>query len=245
MKLVKERLANFTVVSNEYLKDKNLGLKERGLLTTLLSLPDDWEFSTMGLVAILKEGKDCITTTLQNLEKEGYLIRIRERDASGRMIGKSIYKITDDKSVFDKYESLTDKDIEPYADFQNVDNTDVENRTQLNTNIIKDKINKEISIDDIDEIYNCYPSKCVIRGASTGKTAKNKEQIKRLLKSSNTKQTLIDIINYYINDCKKNKVYMKNFSTFLNNLPDIDKKEIDKFPAAPKSSTPKYKSKFY
>ena len=75
--------------------------------------------------------------------------------------------------------------------------------------------------EEVDEVYTAYPTKCVVRGASTGKSASNKKKIRTLLKSS-TKEELLLIIKKYISDCKKDKVYMKNFTTFLNNLPDYD-----------------------
>jgi uncharacterized protein YdaU (DUF1376 family) len=79
---------------------------------------------------------------------------------------------------------------------------------------------------DINEVYNSYPSKCH-SGRSTGKTAKNRDKIKILLRDNSTQQ-LIELINIYITDCKKTNTYIKNFGTFLNNLPDIE--EIKKQP---------------
>ncbi len=75
--------------------------------------------------------------------------------------------------------------------------------------------------EEVDEVYTAYPARCVVRGASTGKSVNNKKKIRTLLKSS-TKEELLLIIKKYISDCKKDKVYMKNFTTFLNNLPDYD-----------------------
>ncbi|HHX61245.1 MAG TPA: hypothetical protein GX707_11130, partial [Epulopiscium sp.] len=75
--------------------------------------------------------------------------------------------------------------------------------------------------EEVDEVYTAYPTKCVVRGASTGKSASNKKKIRTLLKSS-TKEDLLLIIKKYIADCKKDNIYMKNFTTFLNNLPDYD-----------------------
>ena len=75
----------FTVVSNEILRNGNLNLKERGMLITLLSLPDNWEFSIKGLMGILPEGRDGIRAILDSLEAKGYLCRSRERDALGRL----------------------------------------------------------------------------------------------------------------------------------------------------------------
>ena len=72
---------------------------------------------------------------------------------------------------------------------------------------------------DINAIYSLYPSKCPIKNSSTGKTKTNKNKISKLLKEY-SKDELVSKINLYIEDCKKHKVFIKNFSTFLNNLPD-------------------------
>lgn len=59
-----EKNKNFTTMSNYHLRDKELSLKAKGLLSQILSLPENWDYSVRGLVAICLEGKDCIVTTL-------------------------------------------------------------------------------------------------------------------------------------------------------------------------------------
>jgi len=73
--------------------------------------------------------------------------------------------------------------------------------------------------EEISEIYNLYPSKCPVKNTSTGKTLKNKDKIRSLLKLK-SKDEICSIINRYSKECKESKIYMKNFSTFLNNIPD-------------------------
>jgi len=92
----------------------------------------------------------------------------------------------------------------------------------------KDKDNY-IDSDDVNKIYSAYPSRCVVSNRGTGKSQKNKDKIKALLKS-HTAEELIKLIETYKNDCKDNKTYMKNFSTFLNNLPDIEEIEVIEMP---------------
>ena len=86
---------------------------------------------------------------------------------------------------------------------------------------------KQVNIEqlNIDEIYKLYPSKCVVQNRSLGKTSKNKDQIKKLLKDRPVEE-LTSIINRYISECKKDQVYMMNFKTFLNNLPDYSSEPI-------------------
>lgn len=76
---------DYTVMSNYHLRDKNLSLKAKGLLSLILSLPEDWNYTTRGLAAICKEGVDSIGAALRELESAGYLARHRLRDRSGRI----------------------------------------------------------------------------------------------------------------------------------------------------------------
>lgn len=76
---------NFTIVSNGILQEKSLTLKERGMLATLLSLPNDWDFTVFGLMKIIPEKKDAINSAINSLEKKGYIKRYRLRDEQGHM----------------------------------------------------------------------------------------------------------------------------------------------------------------
>lgn len=64
---------DFTVMSNHHLRDKNLTLKAKGLLSVILSLPDDWKYSIAGLAAICKEGTSAVKSALQELTDAGYV----------------------------------------------------------------------------------------------------------------------------------------------------------------------------
>lgn len=81
--------------------------------------------------------------------------------------------------------------------------------------------------DDVDAVYSAYPTRCVINSRSLGKSSADKKKIARLLKD-NSKEKLIKTIERYVEDCKRDKVYMKNFGTFLNNLPEYDLTEKPK-----------------
>ena len=73
-------------MSNYHLRDTNLSNKARGLLSTMLSLPENWDYTTRGLARICKDGVDGITAQLKELEQYGYLVRHRVRDAGGRIV---------------------------------------------------------------------------------------------------------------------------------------------------------------
>ena len=76
-KLKKKITRDFTTIHNTMLRDMRLGMTERGLLLTMLSLPDNWNFSIKGLSCILPDGETKIGTALKNLSKTGYLVRRR------------------------------------------------------------------------------------------------------------------------------------------------------------------------
>ena len=80
-----ERTRDYTVMSNHHLRDKALSLKSKGLLSMMLSLPEDWNYTTRGLAKICKEGVDAIGGALRELESAGYIIRHQMRDRQGRI----------------------------------------------------------------------------------------------------------------------------------------------------------------
>lgn len=126
-----KKTKDYTVMSNHHLKDKNLSLKAKGLMSVMLSLPDDWDYSVEGLSQILTEGKDAITSALKELEQYGYLIRTQSQDKQGRFSGYS----------YDLYEN-------PFTAEPLAENPLTANPPQLNTNI---QSTKELNTKDIKE----------------------------------------------------------------------------------------------
>ena len=80
-----EKTKDFTVMSNHHLRNTELSLKAKGLLSLMLSLPEDWDYTTKGLAHICKDGVDSITTALKELERHGYLTRQRLRYDNGQL----------------------------------------------------------------------------------------------------------------------------------------------------------------
>ena len=122
-----ENKINYTKVSNELLKDKELSLPAKGLLITMLSLPDDWSYSTLGLTSIVKESKNTIHRLLKELESKNYLIRKPIRDDKGRFV-KYDYVI---------YEL-------PYPNIRDMELPDMEIRDDNKLNNNKDEIDKTL-----------------------------------------------------------------------------------------------------
>ena len=112
-----QKTGNYSIISNEILKRKDLSLKAKGLMSLILSFPDSWELSVNGLVAIVKESKNTVYSILKELNGFGYVERKRITDNSGKVI----------KWELIVYENpLTKK---PYTK-----KPDVEKCTQINTN---------------------------------------------------------------------------------------------------------------
>ena len=112
---------NYTVMSNYHLREKGLSLKAKGLLSLMLSLPDDWDYSIVGLVSICKENRTAIQTTLKELEEFKYLKRTRCQDKKGRFY-----------YVYDVYEK-------PQTENLHTDVLCAENVLQLNTKELNTK----------------------------------------------------------------------------------------------------------
>ena len=78
---------DYTIMANHHLKNRELSLKAKGLLSVMLSLPEDWHFTVHGLVSICKEGRDSISGAVRELEEAGYIVRHRLRDKEGHING--------------------------------------------------------------------------------------------------------------------------------------------------------------
>ena len=80
-----EKTRDYTVMSNHHLRDKSLSLKAKGLLSLMLSLPEEWDYTTKGLARICKDGVDSICAGVRELEEHGYVIRQRVRNPNGQL----------------------------------------------------------------------------------------------------------------------------------------------------------------
>ena len=80
-----EKTRDYTVMSNHHLRDMSLSLKAKGLLSLMLSLPEEWDYTMKGLARICKDGVDSISGGIRELESRGYLIRERVRGANGQL----------------------------------------------------------------------------------------------------------------------------------------------------------------
>ena len=133
-----ERTRDYTVMSNHHLRDKALSLKSKGLLSMMLSLPEDWNYTTRGLAKICKEGVDAIGGALRELEAAGYIVRHQMRDRQGRISDTEyvIYEQPQPKAPDTPQPDTASPDTEnPY-----LDSPDTEKPAELN--IEKSKTHK-------------------------------------------------------------------------------------------------------
>ena len=128
---------NFTVMSNYHFKEKGMSLKAKGLLSLMLSLPDDWNYSISGLVKLSKDGKDSVMSALVELETFGYLTRARMQNDKGHFSGVEY-------NIYEEPQPKNPNSENQNEGKQNEDNQNSENQPQLNTKSIKDSFNKEL-----------------------------------------------------------------------------------------------------
>ena len=131
-----EKNKDYTVMSNYHLRDKNLSLKAKGLLSQMLSLPEDWDYTLSGLCCINKESKDAIRTAVNELERAGYITRYQTTGSNG--------KFSTNEYIIREYPVL-DMNLEnPLSENPTTESSITENPTQIK----KEIKNKEKIITD-------------------------------------------------------------------------------------------------
>lgn len=220
---------NYTVLSNYHFKEKEMSLKAKGLLSLMLSLPDNWDYSAAGLVKLSKDGKDSVNAALKELEKFGYLKRSQAFNENGTFGGYN-YEIFEKPTPDVKAEKpktgnpLTDK---PFAE-----NPSTENPQQLNNNILNTKklntkkLNTEEEERKKENAGSSYDA--IINGKIFEEDVKKslydfikmRQMIKKPL-SNAALETLIDKLFKMTFDPKLQIEILKN--SILNNYADIYK----------------------
>lgn len=166
--LRQHKIKNYTIMSNHHLRNKNLTLKAKGLMSVMLSLPDDWNYSVRGLCAICKENQTAVNSALKELKMNGYLTVTKlnpDQTESGHIeYVYDLYEIPQDDAstdgtgndaesssdLVDTTESIASQ-IKPEQDTENLVS---DKPTQLNTN----KLNKDKSITDESKTDECMLS---------------------------------------------------------------------------------------
>ena len=139
-----ERNTGYTVMSNHHLRNKELTLKAKGLLSQMLSLPEDWDYTLAGLSHINREKIDAIREAVRELERAGYIVRSRERDEKGRLRGAD-------------YVIYEQPQLPPTPDLPTLENPMLENPTQEKPTLEKPtqenpmQLNKEVQRTDLSK----------------------------------------------------------------------------------------------
>lgn len=159
-KIKKVYAENYTVISNHILEDENLTLKAKGLFAYMWAKSDDWNFYVTELVKHSKCGRDQVMSALDELERNGYLIRSRNRNELGQLTNKSTWLLSDTpkkswieqknkKAKKDKLKKTVNKSVDnstkPKSEKPTLEKPTLENPTLLNTNITKYLSNKVLS----------------------------------------------------------------------------------------------------
>lgn len=197
-------------MSNHHLRNMNLSLKAVGLLSKILSLPPEWDYTIEGLAAICKDGITAVKSALKELKDEGYLVVTKlmpDKTKSGRI-----------EYIYDIYEQPQEKQALEKQGIENlpVEIQGVENPPQLNTN----KSNKEVLSkeelktdykEEFENLWSIYPNK-------KGKTNALKDYITARKSGVPFEDVLSGLYKYieYINLEKTPEKYIKHGSTWFH-----------------------------
>jgi len=142
-----EKTRDYTVMSNHHLRDKSLSLKAKGLLSLMLSLPEEWDYTTKGLARICKDGVDSICAGVRELEEHGYVIRQRVRNPNGQL-GAIEYTILEQPRPPEPGKPERENPVldNPEQAYPVLEEPEQGNPAQLNTNrSSKEKSKKDLS----------------------------------------------------------------------------------------------------
>ena len=162
-----ERNKGYTVMSNHHLRNKELSLKAKGLLSQMLSLPEDWDYTLKGLSLINREKIDAIREAIKELERAGYIVRSRERDEKGRLRGADYVIFEQPQPPTPDLPTLENPTLDnPTQEKPTLEKPTLENPTQLNKDIQrtdlpkKEKSNTDLSSTHSIPILSPNPSPC-------------------------------------------------------------------------------------
>ena len=192
-----QKNTDYTVMANFHLRDSNLSLKAKGLLSYMLSLPDDWDYSVSGLTKICKESTKCINNILKELEINNYLERRRIYE-NGK-ISRWEYLIHEKQHL--QNEDIGNEDIQNELQI----NTNIQNTKKLNTNKQKEKYKKEL----FELFWSRYPKKV------------DKQKTIKWFEKNNPTEELVNKMIEKIEKFRQtkqwqNRQYIPNPTTWLN-----------------------------
>ena len=181
-----ERTRDYTVMCNYHLKDKALSLKAKGLMSMMLSMPEEWNYSTRGLAAICKEGVEAVGNALKELEKAGYMVRRQLRGENGRITDTEyiIYEKPQEPSAPERDtvsqdaaapDTVTPDTDAPYTENPDMVEPDADNRPELN--IKKSRIKKSNTLGS--NTHSILPPSPPVPASAPAAEGKNEVSVKR------------------------------------------------------------------
>lgn len=228
VKVLKEK--NFTVIDNGIFKDTGLSMKAKGLLTTMLSLPEDWNFSIEGLTQLFADGETAVRNALTELISNGYLTRKRVTDDKGRVVD---------------WQYIIYEERQPVSQQPVVENTQLENLGQLSTNILRtNKLNTKetLSKDKVDsdesspetpqeniqktEVYSSRRKRLFDTDDTVASKPKKKGNLfERCVEEAKNRyhDELLTVVLEYLNYRIKSKQHGFGFQAWVNLLNKLDK----------------------
>lgn len=221
-----EKNKNYIVMSNYHLRDKNLSLKAKGLLSWMLSNNDDWDYSIAGIVACCKEGETTINTALRELQEYGYVKIIKVKP------DKDNNRIHYEYNVYEKPQDI---------DSQGVESLVLENQVQRNTNIIN---TKKRNINNTKVLLEVNSSE-----QSTEKPKKKNlyEKCSEMIDSFSENEKIRELLKDYLSmrlSMRESPIYANQWKALLNKLKELGKDDADILDIIRQSLEKGYKSFF-
>ena len=235
---------NYTVLSNYHFKERGMSLKAKGLLSLMLSLPENWDYSAAGLVTLSKDGKDSVNAALKELEKFGYLRRTQAIDANGKFSGYN-YEIFEQPAEAKAVKPTTDK---PFAENPSTVKPTTENPPQLNKkelNIKKSNTKKSNTEEEVERKKKASASTydAIINDRIFNEEVKKRIyefiKMRALIKAPLTDfalNKLIDKLEKITKDPQEQVEILEN--SILNNYKDVYVPKAEKQPTPPANVTP-------
>lgn len=233
---------NYTVLSNYHFKEKGMSLKAKGLLSLMLSLPENWDYSAAGLVTLSKDGKDSVNAALKELEKFGYLRRTQAYDSGGKFRGYN-YEIFEQPTDLKAEKPTTGK---PFAENPSTEKPTTENPPQLNKkelNTKKSNIKKSSTEEEVEERKNKGGSTYdavindLIFNDEVKKTLYEFIKMRKLIKRPLTDFALTELIKKLESISTEPKVQVEVLkNSIVNTYPDIYAPKAEKQQAAPRAN---------
>lgn len=206
---------NYTNISNFHFRDKTLSWKAKGILSNMLSLPEDWDYSLAGLATLASDGMSATRTAIKELEEHGYLIR-RPIRQNGKIADWEyiIFECPEESQIYGK----------PLLDNQVVENQQIENHTQLNTNKSNTKELNTKKNNIYDENFEMLWKK--LKSTPYDRKSKVSKKRKKELYEMGTERTL-KAIDVYL--ATQNPKYYYKRDNFLNEIIEnyLDKDKSD------------------